>query len=171
MKKNLLNDIKEYFGITSRILERPSKNNKFSRGFDISDSNIKQFYLENFNIPEGNKTYSVGCPSYFYNEDCAKAYVRGCFDGDGCITHLNRKSPTASILTASELFILSLKKIVENNIPNISIKYDNSKYYSLNFSGEDTFKLLDWMYSAEGLRLERKYEKYLKVKDIVCSTE
>ena len=40
-------------------------------------------------------------------------------------------------------------------------------YPSLSVKGNGAKKILNWIYSEPGLRLERKYEKYLKVNDIV----
>ena len=76
-----------------------------------SDYNIKEFYLEKFNIPCVDKTFSLKFPEYFYNDMCLRAYILGCLDGDGWITHLN-KIPDVGILSASKDFMCGLSNTI-----------------------------------------------------------
>ena len=94
----------------------------------------------------------------------------GCFDGDGCITHLNRNNPSAGLLTASKDFVLGLSNLLESSL-GINTNFSEAHYFSISIKVSDGLeKFLDWMYSYNGFRLDRKYKKYIKVKDIVCST-
>lgn len=128
----------------------------------FSDNKLKQFFKENFNIQSTNKTFTVGVPEKIINEDCAKAYVLGCFDGDGSISKDGYK---ASLCTASEEFVKGLKNIIETYIPNIYITYGivKEKYPYIGMTSTNAQKLYSWMYSSNCIfKLERKNKRALK---------
>lgn len=139
----------------------------------IPCAGYKEFLLREFGIPAKDKTSCVGVPKSFVSEDCAKAYVLGCFDGDGCITHIsNRKKPDARLLTKSQDFVWGVHDIITKFTDVKVNKYTVRGYPEIEIGGrQNLVKFLDWIYSSTSvLKLERKYEKYLMVKDIVCST-
>lgn len=82
----------------------------------IACDGLKKFLLDNFNISQCNKTFTVKTPIKFYNNDCVKAYLRGCLDGDGCISN-----KTFSLFTASEEFIKGLIDLINSNL-NINLR-------------------------------------------------
>jgi hypothetical protein len=177
-EEDLLKSISEYFEDSRGVFHiyRKSKDKEkvyYTSNICFSDKNLKQFFKDNFNIyytDELSKTFSLGFPDNFPSDEHKKAFVLGCFDGDGCITHLNCKHPTAGLLTASRDFVFGLSSLLENEL-DIDTHFIETKYYSISIGVKDGLeKFLDWMYSYNGFKLKRKYERYLKVKDIVCST-
>ena len=158
-ERELLSEIAAYFEFNKGVAVRREKEYSIM----ASGKDIGKFYLENFGIQEMNKTFIVGVPKCFYNENCAKMYVRGCIDGDGCITHLNSNSPTFSLLAASKDLVFGLYNIILSYV-SISLKYSEHKYYDITCAGIHVKNLLDWVYSYDGFKLNRKYEKYLIVK-------
>lgn len=155
----LLVDIKNYFQLNKNVSTRHVKEHSIV----ISGKDVGAFYKNNFNINDGNKTFTVGIPKYFYNEDCVKAYVRGCFDGDGCISHIHHNA-TVALLTASKDLVYGLYCIIKQYL-DIDLKYFEHKYYEISCANISAYKLLDWMYSIDGLKLERKFQRYLVIKD------
>lgn len=99
-------------------------------------------------------------------DDLLRHYMRGYFDGDGCFTFTN-KSFNINFSTAS----LSLK----NDIEEILIQHNwNPKPYQIEgthiyviplYSIQDKLEFLDWIYDNSSIYLDRKYKKYLKVKE------
>lgn len=91
-------------------------------------------------------------------------FIRGYFDGDGCI-YVNRKKnnhKTWSIYSGSKTFIIELQKILEKNL-GIDIKMNKQKkgfrvYGSNKLSVQSVF---DYMYQNATIYLERKREKFL----------
>ncbi len=158
----LLEDIKTYLELDSPIVKY---NNYRLR---ITAKNLEKFVKDNFNISAIQKTFTLKIPSKFPNESCVKAYIRGCFDGDGC---LNVKSCRLSMSTASEEFLKGLQELIylytQCKITYYIESRKDKQYPTLSVKGNSTRKILNWIYSEPGLRLERKYEKYLKVNDIV----
>ena len=159
----LLQDIKDYYKLSAPI-------QKYGKSYRLrlSDNKIVDFYEKQFNIPKKNKTYFLKTPDNFLSEECAKAYVKGCFDGDGSISD---KNYSYRLSTASEDFIRGLAAIIEqytNVKPSIYFEKRKDKKYPTIANGGNPAKIvLDWVYSSKTLCLKRKLKKYLKVNDIV----
>jgi len=93
-------------------------------------------------------------------------FIRGYFDGDGCIKIDKYGQPKISIC-GSKMFLIELKKIFECNLNLNSIKLyksKNSKIHYLEYVGlinvEKIYKLL---YSGSNIFLERKYIKLYRL--------
>lgn len=110
-------------------------------------------------------------------------FIRGYFDGDGCISYCTTNDRYSSSFTSgSYKFIKNLQKVIEDNVLGIKCtlsKYSPRKftirgknyqgtkcYYELRFGFRDTVLLGDFIYrdSHNKLRMDRKYEKYLEAK-------
>lgn len=168
---DLLCDIMNYIGCASPVR---AYNNRGSIKYSIriSCKGVKEFFLKEFNIPQKGKTFKLGFPKTFSSEDCLKAYLLGCFDGDGCISHLRQGRPTAVITTASKDFIVGIIDAINTFSPSECRYYENRGYPTAYLGGkQNVLNFLEWMYSCNTkIFLKRKYEKFLMVKDIVCST-
>lgn len=154
----LLNEIKNYFQLTNNVVHY-NKSNRLR----IACDGLKKFLLDNFNISQCNKTFTVKTPIKFYNNDCVKAYLRGCLDGDGCISN-----KTFSLFTASEEFIKGLIDLINSNLNiNLRMYYIQGKVNKIpgiQVSGKKTKIILSWIYELDNcFRLNRKYQKYLKL--------
>lgn len=101
-EKELIQDIYNYYECTCPIYQYDERHTAIR----ITAEGLNEFLIEHFIIPQGAKTFTVGVPSSYYNEDCAKAYFRGCLDGDGSI---GKDGKGFSILTASHEFIEGLR--------------------------------------------------------------
>lgn len=103
------------------------------------------------------------------------SFIRGYLDGDGSIgiygSKSNKHKPDcrAYICSGSIKFIEQCKKIIEKttNI-NANIRNGNNVYYLIVNGNRQVQKFLDWIYtdSTELSRLDRKYQKYLKISEI-----
>jgi hypothetical protein len=161
----LLIQLNEYFENTYPIYNY--KENEFRAVF--SADGIKDFFKKNFNIPEGPKTFDVATPETFFNEDCAKMYLRGCIDGDGGVG-IDQQAPqygTIRLVTGSELLIMGSIEIIARHT-NIRLeKYyqskasSNSKYPGFECRGWRATAILEWMYSVyPEFGLKRKRDKF-----------
>ncbi len=172
-EKDLLVDIKDYYEMSAEVVTY-NKSNRLR----FAEESLTEFFRENFNISDGAKTFSVGTIPNFTSENLAKAYVLGCFDGDGSIswsTQQNRHHLThylnVQLCTASYDFVYGLKQIIDKYTDlNISFTTVGDKYYRISASYRKAQKLLGWMYSVDNcFSLRRKRDIYLshKVDDIV----
>ena len=166
----LLQSILDKFESNNYVKYYKSSNNSYQ--IEISSQRFRNLLISFFNIPEHDKTSFVKVPTNITNEDCIKAYILGCLDGDGCITGINNRKCRAVLLTKSEDFISGLVDIITTYCDCKVIKKYKDNYPMFVISGnKNCLQFLDWVYSTSStLYLKRKKEKYLKVKDIVCSS-
>ena len=168
-EKELLESIKNYLCSNTPIVN--IKDNVYE--LRISADGLREFMWENFNIPGKNKTFDVYVPNSFFDEDCAKSYVRGCIDGDGYIACPSSKRFKMSMLSASKKFIEGIVNILytytgEKLSVLTSSPRGTSTYYYISVGGKRALRILRWVYSGTcDLMLRRKYDNFMKVNDIV----
>lgn len=151
----LIMDIYNYYECTCPIYQYEERHTTIR----ITAEGLNEFITENFNIPQGAKTFTVGVPSSYYNEDCAKAYFRGCLDGDGSI---GKDGKGFGILTASHEFIEGVAKLLRTYVgPEYHLRVEGN-YPQVSAGGNTGKRALDWAYSLKNcFCLKRKYERYL----------
>ena len=160
----LLSNIKNYLES-----DAPIGNFNGASRLKICADGIRNFLLNNFSIPKENKTYNVSIPKKFPNEDCAKAYILGCLDGDG---HIGKKK--FSLVNSAENFIKGFKDIIYTYTGiKICFRYELRKktknyYPCVDVTGKKAIQILDWVYSTTcNFYLNRKYKKYLELKMMI----
>lgn len=126
----------------------------------------------NFNIkPKKSLTYN---PPQL-PEDLIRHFIRGYFDGDGCIRwHKCNKTPKLNICSGSKPLLEWVKNKIENILnvdsPNIVLRETENdlgeikKLFIIEYGVEATLKITDWFYNDTNpdIRLKRKY-------DLTCS--
>lgn len=94
-------------------------------------------------------------------------FIRGVFDGDGCITRNLRakdKIPELSIRIAGTLDLMrSMNEKIPGSAGQIYKEKRHQDWFSiLRFSVRKSLLFCQWIYNdSEGLRLERKYQRYI----------
>lgn len=120
-----------------------------------------------------NKTYNFKIP--YIKPDLIRHYMRGYFDGDGCFTFTN-KSFHINFITASEALrndlIEILKKKKYSPIEETYVDDFNTTMYKVHlYKNLERLDFLAWIYENCSIYLDRKYKKYLKVKECYNNTE
>lgn len=166
--KKLLSYIESTHPLTFHAKKSERHQNKI--GFSISSRKLKD-QLAKFGIVQ-NKTQTVYVPDI--ERGLLKYFIRGFFDGDGCIFFDEpKKTLLFSISSASLKIQKQMKEIIFTEIGiNVNIFFCKKREshhldaYKLQKQGSvDVLKLFDWLYSDnEHLALKRKYEKYLYAK-------
>lgn len=108
-----------------------------------------------------NKTEVVDFPKV--EGDIFKHYLRGYFDGDGCLYLQDKKPPIVHFTCAIEENLVYIKDRIEKelNIIGKIYKEKDRKYRLMYFRSVETCILLDYMYADCGeFKLIRKFEKY-----------
>jgi hypothetical protein len=113
-----------------------------------------------------NKSYDLSFPDI--PKHLYKHFIRGNFDGDGCISVSNNRLHV-SFCTASSKF----KDDIISQINSIGVCIHDYPYiddYGVTIhrptinKNSDKIQLLDYMYKDCSIYLDRKYKKYLKAK-------
>lgn len=110
-----------------------------------------------------NKTKILRFPNI--KEQYYKHFIRGFFDGDGCLQLNNNLSHCRFDLTTASLeFLNDIRPIItQQAITNGYLgKESKTNTYHLNYSGKQVIRIMNWLYEdSNNLYLTRKYNKYL----------
>jgi hypothetical protein len=164
--KQMIDDIVKLTNYKKKMYERidPKRPNiEYSISYfgPISKAIAKMGY------PKGAKTGKEFIPK-FINENIFNAFLRGFIDGDGTF-HVEKDYGylLCSMVNASKkllediFFYLKLKRIVKSG----SLYKKKNNLYILKFGHEDSVVIGDYIYKNATIKLNRKYEKYLKGKE------
>lgn len=125
----------------------------------------------------GRKTFKIRFP-FFLDDALYPSFVRGYFDGDGSVFVCKRtikargKKYTASDygvgITSNSDFVHDLHGLLVEMFgrTGIAVAIDKRKVgiSNINIRGKAIFAFMDWIYSHDGTRMERKHALYSRLK-------
>lgn len=112
---------------------------------------------------EEHKSLTIKFPNI--PEQYLADFIRGYFDGDGCIMYLKGKRVNSAFTCGSRKFLDKLHLILKEKAGVQGGSYDINSY-SLKFGKKDSLKIGDFMYKNNPeLFLLRKFEKFQKIKE------
>ena len=100
--------------------------------------------------------------SVFSNKDLIRHFIRGYFDGDGCISRYIRTkvvSPHVELIGTKSF----INKIIEYSGINGTMYHDKRHHdntFSLRFSKNSGIDFINYLYNNCNIYLNRKYSKY-----------
>ena len=119
------------------------------------------------------KTYTLRFPNI--KEEFYSHFIRGFFDGDGCI--IKKTSGYYFSITGNKNFLLDLNNILSKciniNPCKISRKNKSSELFgAIQYSkNSDLLKIKDYIYKdCENLYIERKYIKFFEIQERIIKT-
>jgi len=123
-------------------------------GITISSKQMVSDICLHLGIKPGAKARHIQFP-YLETNELKWAFIRGYFDGDGCVSSLltKKRRPRCSIASSSKVFLNDVFEFV--NIPG-SISGVN-----LEWNGNNALDFLGKIYNNFGMKMERKYNRYL----------
>ena len=135
------------------------------------DKNYYGIYVSNFKFAENlmsvgclpRKTFDAIFPFDKIAEDLIRHFIRGYFDGDGCVTRSSNKYkyPIAN-LCLSKKSGEQLQKYVLENFNITSYLGKSRSIHCLNFSTQQALAFLRWIYNDSNIYMERKYKRFLR---------
>jgi len=134
----------------------------------------------------GKERKSLDCRFPNVPSEYLPGFIRGLWDGDGCITNSKWRGYDyyrASLYSGSKQFMCDAKRIINTNIPltkgsigtrtyrrgtkvNGCVLKRDSVVYVLSLGINDTRRLRDYIYCNDGLKMGRKYDKFVEAGDI-----
>ena len=166
--------------ISSNSLPRKLKNSNCFV-FYINSKKIVDWFVANQCTPR--KSLTIKMP--IISEQYFPHFMRGLFDGDGCITIVKERSGITHLLRinisgGSRPFFEAIKIIlckfdINSSIQTITHKQesimgrptkDYNDSYRLIINGKNAVKFCKYIYNNDNLHLERKYQTYLKYVEI-----
>lgn len=107
------------------------------------------------------KSLTLKFPKYL-SDNFLKDFIRGYFDGDGCISFRTNKTVRISFAGTQD-FLTSLQSILQEKLNIESILHKQGNIWILSFCKKEyTYKFLNWIYKDASIYLDRKHEKYQK---------
>jgi len=102
----------------------------------------------------------------FLRPDLIRHFVRGYFDGDGCIYYDEKRKKGRTSLVGTLDFCQALQTIllsmfVKNNIIQPAQSRGTNIYVLQTAANLSSFKFLSWLYQDCDMKMERKYQQYL----------
>lgn len=97
----------------------------------------------------------------FKNENLIRHFIRGYFDGDGCISYSNKEHtyPIVTVLGTKE-FLDGIQKIYNSNHKYSNANKNQEITKQLSFSGKSAINFMHWLYKDSKIYLERKFNRY-----------
>lgn len=121
--------------------------------------------LNKFNIVP-NKTKIYDMPDWILNHQLIHHYMRGYFDGDGCISHcglsLGKTLQGNFSILGTLNFIRNYKSLLIKNIQLSDVKINNrNNIYEIKYAGNNNIrKLYYFLYKDATIFLDRKHNKF-----------
>lgn len=111
-----------------------------------------------------NKTFKITFPYEHLSKDLYRHFIRGVFDGDGCIS-INKKKDVKLNITGNPIFISQIQDILVNELEITKTKL---QYYrnicGMYYHGKNIcYKVLDYLYKDNKISLKRKNKLYKKI--------
>jgi intein/homing endonuclease len=111
----------------------------------------------------GAKSFNIVFPDWL-DEKLIKHFVRGYFDGDGCL-HVNKSEDQLNLhMTSTKEMIESLATIMKKLDVNTYIshpeRYTNNTYRLDTGGSRQVLRFCRWIYNYSNIHLDRKYEIY-----------
>lgn len=139
---------KEILGV-----ELPTRKLRDLVGISISSKQMVTDVCRWLQIVPGKKSFTVGFPE-LGDEKLTWAFLRGFFDGDGCVVAPNQeRGPRANITTGSDRFREALRAWCP-----VNASYSRDK---VEWAGSNALDFLSRLYGGAAYRLGRKYDLYL----------
>ena len=131
--------------------------------FHISSKYMKNT-LFNYGLTP-NKSLVLKFPKYI-NDDLIQHFIRGYFDGDGCISYGNSNKSLRFSVTGTLNFISTIQKILmEKCNLNENKIHTQGTIFTLEYSGNiQVIRIKDYLYKGATIFLERKFNKFTKQK-------
>ena len=181
---DILNKFKKFLSYEGNIKHYPPYV-KSIMGKECNASGIYRLSFKSKNISEDlakygctkNKSYTLLYPKELIKDDeLLRHFIRGYFDGDGCISYWidNKKTGHKKF----QICFCGTTDMMENlsNIfsekfncrSNMRDRYEERDNNNLQFGIQGNRvieKILDWLYIDSNMYVERKYKKYLELKE------
>lgn len=176
--RKVLEDIREAMKYTRPIIdfERKERGNGVFSKFILENKEIKELLINKYNIIPRKSSKDFCFNFSNLNKEFWKDYIRGYFDGDGCIK-ITGVSLTFQIDCTSLKMLLAIEKAlkeIDNSIylsitrrdpqerntkDNINSKLPLFRLYGY---GGNAKKVFDIIYKDADIYLQRKYDRYLQ---------
>ena len=167
--KNHIEKFKKFMKSTHKITEKTIPNREAGKEYRAARITIQDKHLNEALQKWGcvNKKSTIIIFPHF-EDSLMRHFIRGFFDGDGCICLGHKKDGNdryrAAFTSGSKSFLEELSKyLLQKGFPSKISKDSRSKAMDLTISQSFTERFLTYLYKNSCIYLDRKYDLYLAV--------
>lgn len=149
---------RNFLNLDNKPLHKKEKNNKYIEyEFSFSSLSCKNDLIALGCTPK--KSLTLTFPRGKFDKLLYRHFIRGYFDGDGCISNVNKKYPTVEILGTSD-FLSGILECFPNST-NAIYGFNHSSVKRIQYFGKYSLKFLKYIYHDSHVFLDRKHNRYL----------
>ena len=102
----------------------------------------------------------------FLRPDLIRHFVRGYFDGDGCVSYDYKYNKIRTNLVGTLEFVSAISNImnamfIKNYIHHPKQSCNSNTYVLATSANVSSYKFLSWIYQDCDMKMDRKYQRYL----------
>jgi hypothetical protein len=140
----------------------------------LCSGKLREDLIKNGCMP--NKTFILKYPNYeIVPQNLQRHFIRGMFDGDGCITYsidsYDRPKISFQILGTLDIVTGILNEIMNSGVikNNPKIVKAGNIYKLLILGKYNAMQIMNYLYFNSNTFLQRKYDKFLDISNINCN--
>lgn len=132
--------------------------------------NSKHFWdtLNNYGCTP-NKSLTLQFPSenIFKEKSLIRHFIRGYFDGDGCISYSNSEHTILNMqLLGTKSFLQTLLNYLPEEFKDLTLRHnhnnENEETYLINTSNKKAYRFFIYLYENSKIYLDRKYSRFAR---------
>lgn len=132
--------------------------------------NSKHFWstLNNYGCtPRKSLTLKFPDESIFKSKDLIRHFIRGYFDGDGCISYANKEHTILNMqLLGTKSFLQQLVYYLPEEFRNLTLRHnhnnENEETFLINTSNKKAYRFFKYLYKGSKIYLDRKYSRFAR---------
>ena len=115
--------------------------------------------------PRKSLTLTFPNKSIFKSVDLIRHFIRGYFDGDGCISYSNKEHTILNMqLLGTKSFLQTLLTYLPEEFKDLTIRHnhnnENEETYLINTSNRKAYRFFVYLYENSKIYLDRKYSRF-----------
>lgn len=127
----------------------------------ITNKHLKQILVSYGCTPRKSLTLQFPEIFIFKTNDLVRHFIRGYFDGDGCIyVHHRREWSSIELLGTNHFLNAVIKNLKWNNNKLSQDKRHSCYTFRLRYAGKTALNITASLYNSSTIYLDRKYKKY-----------
>lgn len=153
------NSFMKYKGDNVKLNKTSCKNKTFDRCRWVIGNKHLWETLNNYGcVPNKSLVLEFPKEEIFKNKDLIRHFLRGYFDGDGCIS-ISRKDQISCSVLGTKSFLEKYLEYCPDNI-GIQIKQPKGRVSVFSYSTKRAIDFAEFLYSDSNVYLDRKYNRY-----------
>jgi intein-encoded DNA endonuclease-like protein len=162
---NHLIKLKKFLNYKREINVYKTKQGYFISRLSVSNKHLWNRLNEIGCVP--NKTKVLKFPIEIFNgdENLIRHFIRGYWDGDGCLTYRDKehKRPSVNVISTNDFLREMEKHIPVTPKKTLRLKHKSNDIIRVwGKEGKTAFEVAEYLYKNSTIYLERKYDKYLE---------